>query len=649
MRLLCLAVAAVLAVQVEVSPDGHLRQDRAAMLELVDSLADDGPAGESDVLEADDDDNDMRAGELDEDADDDDDMQTVGGPPAGADGLMQTQREPDCEDAGNVWPQPSKVQMKPGSCTVFTQLLQLSDSKSTSWADKSPMIHNALERYSALMGVPMGQQSEGALEAVDGAYEAVDIDVEDTNAEVGPHMDESYELQVTPPRIVLKAKSPIGVIRGLETLSQLVMKQKGAVGVKGLLKISDSPRFPHRGVLLDSSRHFLPVPVIKSFLDSMSWNKLNVLHWHLTDSQGYTLDDPVSKEYHLQKGANKTGDLYSVHDLKDVVAYAAERGIRVVPEIDGPAHVQSWATGLNMTKETQGMVINCGYKSVMTPVGDKRVPILLDKLIGELASIFPDPDLHLGVDEVDEDCMLKSDAVQSWMHEKNVESYDAVNTAMREYIRMITSLATKHGKRPVVWQEAFEKYGTQDDSGSDLAPAELPKNSLVQVWQGWAETMPWEDVAHNGYQVLQSAGWYLDQGNTTDWQSMYHVEPLEGLRMFVDEHDVHPCDGEEPEDIDDCKKMHKSVSEKTALSKEKAMADDVRGGEACLWGESIDGSNLALKAWPRLSAVAERLWSPRSVTSAISATPRLEEMACRMQARGVIGTSVPGMKTCAEK
>lgn len=439
---------------------------------------------------------------------------------------------------------------------------------------------------------------------------------------LGPNMDESYQLSIAAPKVVLKAESPVGALRGLETLYMLADR----AGVPAGVEIKDEPRFPHRGVLLDSSRHFLPVETLKSFLDAMALNKLNVMHWHLTDSQGYSLGDEVSKKYNLDKGALFSGATYSEDDLREVVEHASLLGIRVVPELDGPAHVQSWGVG------EPDAIVECGYHSVLMPVGQPLVPQLLDELLGRLATIFPDKNIHLGADEVSQEafeCMRKNPTVMKWVYEHHHRDelreqqdegaasflqheghWTAVETEMASaqdlkdsvasYIGMVAHIATKHGKQPIFWQEAFDNYGrrTWRQLGDNFAfepPEELPRDALIQVWKGWSGTAKMPDVVSQGFHALKSNDWYLDLGKDPDWVGMYHKDPAQ----FV-------FRGEE----------------------------NIRGGEACLWGEHINSSNLFTRAYPRLSGVAERLWSQKDVTDNESATYRLTGMRCRLTALG---------------
>lgn len=478
-------------------------------------------------------------------------------------------------------PWPREVTL--GACSWQPVAAIVTDSSSS-------VLQRAVERYRDLVvGTQTASFLQGALRT-EGLTLHVSAAAEE---QLGPGMNESYAISVGSGRADIKAPTVVGALRGLETFSQLTSSR----GVPAELKIKDEPRFSHRGVLLDSSRHFLPVKDVQQFVDALAWNKLNVLHWHLTDSQGFALDTPVAEKYGLNKGELYPGAGYSLADLGSVVSYAADRGVRVVPEIDGPSHVQSWAKGM-----AGDMVIDCGYDSVLQPVGDPRVYQMLDDLVGELAQVFPDKLFHLGTDEVRFNCLDKSGKVKEWMkHEHKDEK-----AVVAAYIGKTTEIAKKYGKEPVVWQEAFDAYGSP---GSP--PVELPKDALVQVWEGWPGTTRVPDVVEKGFKALKSYDWYLDNGSDTEWEKAYVVDPQDDLN-------------------------HGSLLEADSSQ----AANLVMGGEACLWGEHIDTTNLNTRAWPRLSAVAERLWSPAEVRATDALEPRLENLGCRMKARGVLGTLI---------
>jgi hexosaminidase len=466
--------------------------------------------------------------------------------------------------------------------------------------DESPtkvdLVTKALERYGKLLpAVPQGVVQELSVIVKDPSVESP-----------GPKMNESYTLHMRAPKATLTAETAFGAIRGLETFSQLLKAKQFAE-----VNVTDEPRFAHRGVLIDSARHFFPVDFVLGFLDEMSWNKLNVLHWHLTDSQGYTLRTPVAIKHHLVNPKNMS--TYSVQDLERIVSYAKDRGIRVIPEIDSPAHVESWIAGVK--KE----VIDCGYNSVLDPVSD-TVPKLMDEVIGELSTIFTDPEFHIGMDEVNTQCLVHSPEVMAYVdkHRQSESSGQALKHAVADYLGKVANIASKHGKTPIVWQEAFDMYGPmmwEDFESAEYKPPEqLPKDAIVQVWKGWDGVAHVHDVAQHGFRTLKSSQWYLDVGEERDvdrnWIEMYLADP--------DQHTYDP-----------------------------KVQTHIEGGEGALWSEHITVKNFNARAWPRLSAIAERLWSPREVRNTQTAYPRLISMSCTMYDRGVRGMTELHSKQCA--
>lgn len=502
--------------------------------------------------------------------------------PAGPDGTQ-------CPAAvKGLWPWPKGIAT--GPCTE-NQRSSGGEGKEVQLRDGSktpvPSIARAFERYRKLL------QRTGS--GPDAVHELVVV-VDNANAALGPLTDESYSLDMRGPTASLSAPTPYGAIHGLETFAQLLKAPSRAAWVN----VTDSPRFPHRGVLIDSARHFLPVPTVLAFIDEMSWNKLNVLHWHLTDSQGFTIRTPYAIKNGLVDPKNMS--TYSADELRSVVEYAKDRAIRVIPELDSPAHVESWI-GYGSQGE-KDKVIDCGYKSVLSPVGVSGVLELMDGLIGELSGIFPDPEFHIGMDEVDMDCMERSEQVRTWIQQNDANDTPdrAMRHAVAEYMGHVARIAKEHGKTPIVWQEAYDMYGPQTwyefDSYEYQPAPELPKDAIVQVWKGWEGPAHVHDVAQAGFRTLKSSNWYLDQGEDHEWIDGYLADPDKHIRTAeVERH--------------------------------------VEGGEACLWGEKITVDNLTTRAFPRLSAVAERLWSQRHVNDVRSAEPRLLAMSCELQERGV--------------
>jgi hexosaminidase len=185
----------------------------------------------------------------------------------------------------------------------------------------------------------------------------------------------------------VSAVETVGVLRGLETLAHLA---HAAATLELPLTVADSPRYPYRGLLIDSARHFLPVATIKDTLDAMSLTKLNVLHWHLTDTTSFPVVSRVFPSL-SSKGAFHPALVYTQDDLSAVVGYARDRGVRIVPEFDMPGH-SSWGKGM------PGLTIDvCG--GVLDPTQNATY-MFLGAFLHEMGAVFHDPYLALGGDEV---------------------------------------------------------------------------------------------------------------------------------------------------------------------------------------------------------------------------------------------------------
>ncbi|XP_067002308.2 beta-hexosaminidase subunit beta [Anabrus simplex] len=401
-------------------------------------------------------------------------------------------------------------------------------------------------------------------------------------------MDEAYELRVNSPErqgtAVLSSDSIWGILRGLETFSQLLVPDPDGVAmIINSTAIVDYPRFPHRGLLLDTSRHFLSVSSILEMLDAMEYNKMNVFHWHIVDDQSFPYESALFPML-SQKGAYSPHLVYTRDEILSIIEYARQRGIRVIPEFDTPGHTRSWGEGI---------------PDVLTPCYDGDEPdgtfgpinpiqnITYDFLhlfFTEVVELFSDQYVHLGGDEVNFECWASNPAINKFMEAHNITG----NYAQLEeiYIQRLIDITDELNASSVVWQEVF-------DNGVDL-----PGDTVVHVWTG-DQSEELAKVTKAGHPALLSACWYLDHLSTGgDWQKFYL------------------CD---PQDFPG--------------SEEQKMR--VIGGEACMWGEVVDDSNLATRVWPRASAAAEKLWSQATVSDINDAAHRLEEHTCRMKRRGI--------------
>ncbi|MCG6920285.1 MAG: family 20 glycosylhydrolase [Acidobacteria bacterium] len=384
-----------------------------------------------------------------------------------------------------------------------------------------------------------------------------------------PHlgMDESYTLEVTPEGAVLRAPEAWGVLRGLETFLQMVTP--GAEGLRvPAVVIEDAPRFPWRGLLLDSGRHFMPIEVVERTLDGLAAVKMNVLHWHLTEDQGFRVE---SRRYPRLQELGSDGRYYTQDEIRRVIAYAADRGIRVVPEFDIPGHTTSWFVGHPELATLPGPYTIDRHWGIRDPAMDptrEGVYTFLDAFLGEMASLFPDEFLHIGGDEVNGNHWDASEAVAAFKKEKGLaDNHDL----QAHFNARVSAIVTAHGKQMMGWDEILHP--------------DLPRETVVQSWRG-AESLA--RAAEQGFRGVLSNGYYVDLMQPA--ARHYAVEPYA-----------------------------KGADELSAAARARIL-----GGEACMWAEYVNAETVDSRVWPRTAAIAERFWSPREVSDVEDMYARLE-------------------------
>jgi hexosaminidase len=388
--------------------------------------------------------------------------------------------------------------------------------------------------------------------------------------------DESYELIVSTTGANLTAPNPLGILRGLETFLQLV-ETGGKDFFVPAVTIKDQPRFIWRGLLIDVARHYIPPDILKRNLDGMAAVKMNVLHLHLSDDEGFRVESKKFPKLHEQ---GSDGLYYTQNELRDLIAYARDRGIRIVPEFDIPAHSRSWFVGYPELASTPGTykIQPGGVYTVMDPT-EERTYKFLDKFIGEMARLFPDAYIHIGGDEVNGKPWDENPKIQKFMHSRGMKTNQDLQAYFNQHLERILH---KHHKIMMGWDEI-------------LRP-DLPKTILVQSWRGQESLAA---AARQGYSGLLSFGYYLD----LMWPAARHyaVDPMSGPASNLD-----------------------------AEEKKRIL-----GGEACMWGEWISPENLDSRVWPRTAAVAERLWSPQEIQDTSSMYARLREISWRLEWLGL--------------
>ena len=378
--------------------------------------------------------------------------------------------------------------------------------------------------------------------------------------------DESYRLDVAATGARLNAPTTLGVMRGLETFLQLEQTTSEGFAVPAI-SIEDAPRFPWRGLMIDVGRHFIPLDVLKRNLDGMAAVKLNVFHWHLSENQGFRVE---SKKFPKLHEMGSDGLYYTQDEVRDLIAYARERGIRVVPEFDMPGHATAWFVGYPELASGVGPYQIERKWGVFDPAMDptrEETYKFLDTLIGEMAGLFPDQFFHIGGDEVNGKEWDANPKIQAFMHAHGLKDNNDLQAYFNQRVQKIVA---KHGKTMLGWDEI-------------LRP-DLPKSIVIQSWRG-PDSLA--QAAKQGYRGLLSSGFYVD----LMWSAERHyaTEPLSGAAA-----------GLTPEE----KKR-------------------ILGGEACMWAEYVSPESIDSRIWPRTAAIAERLWSPQDVRDVNSMYQRL--------------------------
>ncbi len=388
--------------------------------------------------------------------------------------------------------------------------------------------------------------------------------------------DESYELVISESGAKLTPPSPLGVLHGLQTFLQLVETTTNGFAVP-VVTIKDRPRFPWRGLLIDVGRHFIPLDVLKRNLDGMAAVKMNVLHWHLYDNEGFRVE---SKRFPRLQEVGSDGLYYTQAEIREFVAYAHDRGIRVVPEFEMPGHSRSLLVGYPELASAPGpyKVEPGGADAVMDPTRQETYKFI-DKLIEEMARLFPDDYFHIGGDEVNGSQWDANSKIQAFIHSHGMKSNQDLQAYFNQRLQKILS---KHHKIMMGWDEVMHP--------------DLPKSVVVQSWRGQQSLAI---AAQQGYSSLLSFGYYLD----LMWLASRHyaVDPMSGAAASLN-----------PE--------------------EKSR---ILGGEACMWSEWVTPENIDSRIWPRNAAIAERLWSSPEVQDLGSMYARLDKLSRRLEWLGL--------------
>ncbi len=395
--------------------------------------------------------------------------------------------------------------------------------------------------------------------------------------------DESYILKVTNNQVSLNAVTDIGVIRGLETLLQLLEFNETQYFFSGAL-IKDSPRFPWRGLMIDVARHFQPIAVLKRNLDAMASVKLNVFHWHLTDDQGFRVESKVYPKLHQLAS---DGQYYNQEQIKDIVAYAQLRGIRVIPEFDVPGHASAILTAYPEigSKDTISTIERYAgvFDPTLDPTNDKTYEFL-DNLFKEITPLFPDDYFHIGGDE---------NEGKHWNSNPKIQEFKKAH-----------ALKTNHDLQTyfnIKLEKILKKYHKHLMGWDEIMTPNMPITAVIHSWRGENEGLSKGgsliEAAKKGYKTVLSNGYYIDRMQSVT--NHYLIDPIGDVKLT------------------------------------EAEKSRVLGGEATMWSELVTPLTIDSRIWPRTAAIAERFWSAKEVNDVDNMYKRLETISYKLEELGI--------------
>lgn len=518
-----------------------------------------------------------------------------------------------------IWPMPRDVRhgIAPKSNTT-TLFVPNNFHLVTQYPDVSGILKDAFARLLIIINLPHSNSNSNSNTNSHGQYQYQDHQDEDdpnipnsnlpasslllllqglnvvissTDEQLIYGVDESYNLSIPQPDsgnpalyAYLQAKTVYGALQGLQTFSQLCQynfKSKTIEVNKVPWTIIDQPRFSYRGLLIDTSRHYLPLPVIKTVIDSMAYAKLNVLHWHIVDSQSFPLEIPSYPK--LWDGAYSYSERYTIADASEIVSYAQRQGINVLAEIDVPGHARSWGVGYPSLWPSK----NCQEP---LDVSNEFTFKLIDGILSDFSKIFKFKFVHLGGDEVNTSCWTTTPRINKWLKKHGMNGSDAY----QYFVLRAQKIALSHGYEIINWEETFNNFGNK-----------LSRKTVVHNWLGGGVA---QKAVAAGLRCIVSNQdkWYLDHLDAL-WQDFYTNEPLTNI--------TNP-------------KQQKLVI----------------GGEVCMWGEHIDASDIEQTIWPRAAAAAERLWTPydKLAKDPREVTGRLAHFRCLLNQRGIAAAPLAG-------
>ena len=398
--------------------------------------------------------------------------------------------------------------------------------------------------------------------------------------------DEGYGITVTPERVDIQAATPAGVFRGIQTFRQLVLDSveadkpspEEAVGGIPCVAIADRPRYPWRGVMLDCSRHFMSIEFIKRYLDLMAYLKMNRFHWHITDDPGWRLEikrypkltevGAFLDDDHLGEHKRCHG-FYTHDDVEEIVAYARDRHIMVIPEIDMPGHSLCAMRSYPELCCTGRPEKNKGHQKDLYCAGNEATFEFVENVLSEVVELFPAPYVHIGGDEAPKDRWAECPKCQTRIKDEGLKDENELQSYFNQ--RIAGFLATK-GRRLIGWEEILE------------GGARLPKDAIAQWWRHRTEGAAFAvKGARSGHDVIASPNSFCYLSFPESPDERFKAERTSDLR-----------------------KVYSAEFTPDELSPEERQ--HILGGECCVWTEYLLEEGIDELVFPRILAVAELLW-----------------------------------------
>jgi len=461
----------------------------------------------------------------------------------------------------------------PAGLTTTAGKLALAGSFQVSWQGyRDARLDNAVERLAADM-----RQRTGLDLRAPGPALTIEIAA---GAPPLPSLGEreSYKLVVDDSGVKLVAEQPAGALRGLATLRQLIDAEGDGFALPKVV-VQDAPRFAWRGLMLDVARHFVSIPTLKRQIDAMERVKLNVLHLHLSDNEAFRVE---SFRFPRLTRTSATGGHYTQAEIRDLVAYAASRGVRIVPEIDLPGHTGAI---LLAYPEYSASPVNpadrIGLRSLAMDPTKPATYAFIKTLLTEMAALFPDAYFHVGGDEISAKAWADNPAIQAYMDKEGLKDRA---TLQRHFFHRVKAMLDELGKTTVGWEE--------------VAEGEIDDRILVQAWRS-SQATAHITAQHN--RAIVSAGYYLDL--LRPGVNQYAIDPVDVLATPPD----YP---------------HQVLGPTPAAALTRQQQEAVIGAEASLWTEVVTDEMVDGRVWPRAALLAERFWSPATVRDPVSAQRR---------------------------